>query len=285
MASWEFPGSDPLDVHIDVPSGSIDLSAEPTDMIRVTAEPGHSGGFGWDLLEQLQEQFGDLGRRGPDPASLLRVECADGRLEITAPKGAGLRRRGSGVQLTVQVPAGSRCMISTASADITCLGSLGALTVRTASGDVRAAVSTGPADIQTASGDVWMDQVSGDARLHSASGDIRLDQAAADVLVNTASGDLALGAAAGSVTVRGASGDVRLDCVASGEVSVTTVSGDVTVGVAAGTGVYLDLSAVTGDISSQLDESEDDGGPALTLKCRSVSGDINVLRAAPATSR
>ncbi len=262
MATWEFPGSAPIEMYISIAEGNVEVSAEPTDVTTVRLEPSRAGRRGEEIIDQFHVAF------------------ADGRLEITGPKHFGLRR-GSGVDVTVAAPARSQCTLSTASADATCLGELGELSARTASGDFRAAAVSGPAVVKTASGDVWLDEVTQDARLDTASGDIRLERAGSDVVASTASGDLMVGTAAGSVTARTASGDVRIDSVAVGETSVTTVSGDITVGVAAGTGVYLNLSALTGRISSQLEEADEDGAGALTLQCKTVSGDVSVVRAAP----
>ena len=48
--------------------------------------------------------------------------------------------------------------------------------------------------------------------------------------------------------------------------------------------MYLDLSAVTGDVTSDLESAASDGEAALSLHCRSISGDVRVLRAAHAAA-
>jgi DUF4097 and DUF4098 domain-containing protein YvlB len=262
MASWEFPGSDPIEMYISLPSGSIAISAEPTDKTTVRLEPSRPGRHSDDLISEI------------------RVEFSDGRLEITFPRQFGMRRNGS-VDLTVRAPARSSCTVHTASSDISCLGELAALDGKTGSGDLTAAVVSGPVQLETASGDLWLEEAAGAARLHSASGDVRLLRAGGDVIANSASGDLAIGTAAGSVTARTASGDLRVDRIVTGQADLNSVSGDITVGVAPGTGVYLDLSTVSGRVRSDLEESADDGTGALVLKCRTVSGDVEVVRAAP----
>jgi hypothetical protein len=57
------------------------------------------------------------------------------------------------------------------------------------------------------------------------------------------------------------------------------VSGDISVAVPAGIGVYLDLSAVAGDVRSDLEPSGSEGDAGLSLHCRSISGDVRVVRA------
>jgi DUF4097 and DUF4098 domain-containing protein YvlB len=261
MAHWEFPGSDPIDVFIDLAAGRVALAAEPTDITTVGLTASWSGG-GERLLSDVQVSF------------------ADGRLEITGPKRSRLWRGHAGLNLTVTLPTGSRCMVRTASADVSCTGDVADLDVHTASGDITAATVTGGIDAQTASGDIRLETVGAGTDLRTAGGDIRLARAGGDVQVRTASGDVNIGRAAASVAVTTASGDVRLSSVAAGRADVKTASGDIVVGVAAGVGAYLDLASVTGSTTSQLEESAPSDDVALEVICRAVSGDIRIIRAA-----
>ena len=43
MAHWEFPGSDPIDVSIDLAAGRVVLAAEPTDVTTVELTATWSG--------------------------------------------------------------------------------------------------------------------------------------------------------------------------------------------------------------------------------------------------
>ena len=265
MAHWEFPGSDPIDVFIDLAAGQIALTAGPTDVTTV------------DLTASGR------GRDEALPAD-VRVSFEDGRLEIAGPRRSGLWRSHAGLDLAVTLPAGSRCLVRTASADVSCTGDLAELDVHTASGDVQAGTVTGRSKIQTASGDVQLDEAGADADLHTAGGDIELARAGGAVTVRTASGDVNIGAAATSVTVMTSSGDVELGSVAAGRTDVKTVSGDIVVGVPPGVGVYLDLASVTGATVSQLDETGASDDIPLEVVCRSVSGDIRIARASGAYS-
>jgi phage baseplate assembly protein gpV len=264
MAHWEFPGSDPIDVFIDLAAGRVALTAQPTDVTTVEL----------------------AARRGRDEAlsSDVQVSFEDGRLEITGPRRSGLWRSHAGLDLAVTMPAGSRCLVRAASADVSCTGDLAELDVHTASGDVQASTVTGRSKIETASGDVQLDEAGADVDLHTAGGDIQLDRAGGAVTVRTASGDVNIGAAATSVTVMTSSGDVELGSVAAGRTDVKTVSGDIVVGVPPGVGVYLDLASVTGSTVSQLDETEASDDIPLEVVCRAVSGDIRIARASGAYS-
>jgi DUF4097 and DUF4098 domain-containing protein YvlB len=265
MTSWEFPGSDPIDILIDIMAGSVAVSAEPTDVTAVSLEPTKSGRNADQLLDRVQVSF------------------ADGRLEIVQPKGGSWLRGHESLDLTVKAPVGSTCTVRTASADVACMGELAGLEAKTASGDVTAASVDGPLQVKTASGDIWLEKAGSTAQLNTASGDIQLRQAAGDVSAHTASGDVKVGQAGASVTAESASGDIQVGRAERGQVMVKTASGDVQVGVAPGVGVYLDLSSLTGALSSQLDETDggnEDGDVQLQISCRSVSGRIKIIRAA-----
>jgi DUF4097 and DUF4098 domain-containing protein YvlB len=267
MTNWEFPGSDPIDVVINIPAGSVAVSGEPTDVTTVDLEASKHTRNAEQLISQIQVSF------------------HDGRLEVIQPQASGFLRGNAGMDLTVKVPAGSRCTVRTASADVACVGDLAELGAKTASGDLTAASVSGPLEVTTASGDVWLDKAGAAVLVHTASGDVRLQQAGGDVSVTTASGDVSVGTTAASVHASTASGDIRISSATRGEVNLKTVSGDCTVGVAAGTEAYLDLSSVTGRIRSKLQDSDGGNGAGLEVRCRSVSGDIKIARATVAADQ
>ncbi len=152
------------------------------------------------------------GELAPEPALRpvsggLRL-AADGAPELVAP-------RWGHVDYEVQVPAGVRVAVDTASGDVSIAG-VGAARVSTASGDVELRLAPGAADagVSTASGDVdiWLDPAAtASLSLRTVSGDLsaagvplvgaRQDQR---TLIGT------LGAGAGQLTVETVSGDVRL---------------------------------------------------------------------------
>ncbi|HEY1616666.1 MAG TPA: DUF4097 family beta strand repeat-containing protein [Streptosporangiaceae bacterium] len=267
MSNWEFPGSSPIDVVIELAAGNIAISGETTDVTTVSLEPSRQGRHAEDLIDSM------------------RVSFTNGRLEIIQPNSSGVLRIRSGVDLTVKVPVGSRCRVSAAAADVACVGELSTLTTKTASGDVTAASITGDAEIVATSGDIWLENAGGNVRAESASGDIRVKDVAGDATATTASGDVTIGRAGGSVNARTASGDVEIASIGAGRAEVKTVSGDVSVGVLPGTGVYLDLSTLTGRVSNLLDEAGEEPRAGLRLTARAVSGDIRVSRATVGAGR
>ncbi len=246
MTSWEFPASDPVDLQVRNPAGTVTVLAVPTQTATVTLDAGHSG------------------RKGEQFLAATRVEFDQGALSVTAPERFGLG--GGSLDVTVELPEGSSCLVHTASADVRCTGELSALDVRTASGDVSA------------------ERVSGLARVDSASGDVQVG-AAAEAVVGSASGDVSIGQASGPVTVRTASGDVQITEASGRRAEVKSASGDISIAVAPGIGVYLDLSSLSGTLSSELEPAPEGGSADMTLHCRTISGDVQVTRAAQPAAR
>ena len=262
MATWEFPGSEPIEMFIEIAGGSVAVSGEPAPATTVT-------------VRSSKHRHDD-----PLPPEELQVSFNGGRLEIVQPKSSSWMRGHASLEVTVQAPVGSSCTVRTASADVSCVGDLAVLEARTASGDVTATSVRGAAAVNSASGDVWVEQAGGAVAVRTASGDVRLSRAGADVAVVTASGDARIGTVGGSVTAQTASGDIEIGSVRAGEANVKTATGDTSVGVARGAEVYLDLSSLTGDITSQLEEASGGESVALRIPCRSISGDIQISRAA-----
>ncbi len=244
MASWEFPVTEPIDVRIRIPDGDITVTALPTKTATV-----HIVGDGRN-----------------DPASGVKVSCEAGVLSILAPDRSRLFSFHSpSFDVTVGVPPGSSCRVDTAAGDLRCSGELGALTARTASGDVTA------------------DQVTGPAEVNSASGDLRLGRSG-PLRAKTVSGDIGVGTADSDVTAMSVSGDVLIERVTGGEINARTTSGDITVAVAPGLRLALDLSTLSGDASSELEDSGADGEIVATVTCHSISGDVRLRRASPAAA-
>jgi DUF4097 and DUF4098 domain-containing protein YvlB len=201
--------------------------------------------------------------RGDDAEA--KVHLDDGTLSILAPMRSGLfTMRSHAWDVNVTVPSGSSCRIDTASADVQCTGELGELTVQTASGDV-AATQAQTAQVSTASGGLRLTRC-GDLRARSVSGDIHLGRADGDAVCQSVSGDVWVGEVHG------------------GRTEVQTTSGDITVTVVPGLSLRLDLSTMSGSVSSDLSQSAAESAVDATISCRSISGDLQLLRAAEVTA-
>jgi hypothetical protein len=263
MRQWDFPFSDPVDISIDSwASGSIAVSGEPTDTVTVLVERSH--------------------RRGAaDRPDEIEVAFEDGQLYIRGPRGLSFRSH-HGLDLTIKAPAGSTCAAKTASAGLSCVGVVSALSMNTASGHLTATSVTGDVTVRSASGDLLLDKVGGELTMHTASGDTQVKRVDGAVRISSASGDVTIGSCGGPVNARTASGDVSFDGVASGLVQVNTATGDIRVGVLPGLGVYLELSSLSGSVRSDLDEvdgPDGDADTAVEIRARTMSGNIRITKA------
>ena len=190
-----------------------------------------------------------------------------------------------GVRITC--PTGSELQCDTASADVRAEGTLGTTRVRTASGDIRLERIDGQLETKTASGDIQVGHVEGRATLHTVSGDVQARTAMGGLSVNSVSGDVIAGEVIGDLDIVTVSGDAIVRAAGPGEVAVKAVSGDVAVAVRRGLRVRLDVNSVSGKIGSELDVSDAPArvdGPEASLRVRTVSGDVNISRAAEAVA-
>jgi DUF4097 and DUF4098 domain-containing protein YvlB len=237
MSSWEFHTTEPINVHIRIPSGDITVDAADTETVTATV--------GSD--------------RDDEPN--VKVDFDHGELRILAPTRSGLFNfRGADLDVHVTVPTGSSCRIDSTSGDVRTSGELSTLT------------------LQTTSGDVTVDEAEA-AQVTCTSGDVRFNRCG-DVSVKTVSGDVHVGSALGDVACQSVSGDVRVGEVRGGRTEVHTTSGDITVTVVPGLSLRLDLSTMSGDMTSDLSQSDGDGDIDASVTCRTMSGDLRLMRAA-----
>jgi DUF4097 and DUF4098 domain-containing protein YvlB len=268
MATWDFPYSEPIDADISLAAGSISISATPTDVVTLRVEAdGIFVGRGLD-----DEQINDE----------VDVAFSDGHLRVKQRSERGLLANVHKLRVEVGLPEQSRCRVQAASARITCEGVLGAVDFNTASGKINVATVTGQADVHAISGPIRIDQVGGRASLETASGQIQLGNVSGEAILRSVSGEISVGTAEASVTAKTASGRVRFANVSRGHADASTVSGSVEIGIAPGTGVYLDLSSLSGRVTSDLEPTAQDSDAQLSVHARTMSGGIRVASARPA---
>lgn len=261
----EFPCETPITLALKLRHGHVDLVAEPrsTASVEVTTVNG--------------------------PVENATVELRDDVLVVQVPESIGswLSWRPSRLRVVARVPSGSRVEAKLGSGDLRAQGTYDGFSLTSGSGDVTLEHVTGDASVASSSGDLRIERVDGSLAVDTSSGDIDLRHVGGDLTLHTASGDVTLGEVSGSVDATTASGDVELGVVSGGTVQVKSASGDVSVGVAAGTGVWLDLATTSGDTRNELAYQDEAApvagdGPGLTLKVRTISGDIKVRRRAVA---
>lgn len=219
-----------------------------------------------------------------------RVEMTeqDGRYDVVvelAKRSGFVVGRVPAVRVRVRCPRGSDLVLRAVSADLGASGPLGAVEIHTASGDVSLG-DVGSLELQTASGDVRVGDVAGQLAVRTASGDVSARRCVGPLSAKLVSGDLSVAEASAGMAVSTVSGDVRVGAAGGGEMRVQSVSGDVRLGIKAGEHLYLDASSVSGSVKSELGvedaPSAESSAPVVELRVRTVSGDLEIVRAAAA---
>lgn len=131
-------------------------------------------------------------------AEQIDVAYADGVLRIQAPaaKNRILGHSGS-VEVTVQLPAGSRVEAKAAAAELRGVGRLGDVAFDAAQGSVKLDETAG-ARLTLLAGDISVGRLGGPAEISTQKGDLRIAEAVRGTLaLRTEQGDIAVGAAHG----------------------------------------------------------------------------------------
>ncbi|GHG88634.1 DUF4097 family beta strand repeat-containing protein [Streptomyces lanatus] len=214
-----FDTTAPISVVLDIPAGHIRLIAADRTDTTVEVLPANAAKS-----------------RDVKAAEQIEVAFADGVLRISAPaaKNQYLGPSGS-VELTVQLPTGSRLEGKVAAGELRGVGRLGDVTFETAQGPVKLDETSG-ARLTVLDGDISVGRLSGPAEISTQRGDIRIAEA-----------------------VRGA-------------VVLTTQQGDVSIEAARGVSASLDAGTGYGRIDNALKNA--DGTPALTVRATTSHGDI-----------
>lgn len=276
----EFDTPKPIHVSLDVAIGEIRITAsERTDTI-VEVRPSNA------------ENSNDTKTAGQ-----TKVDYANGRLKVKAPKPPALFGKPGSVDVIIDLPDGSSVDGEATLADLHAEGRFGEFTFKTVSGEIRLD-RTGPLRLETTSGDITVhsakgetrvEAVSGKVRLHEidgtarvkgVNGDIRVDEVTGDLRVNTGNGSITVGRAHAAVTAKTANGHVHVGEVARGEVVLETTAGNLEVGVREGTAAWLDLKSVTGRVrnSMQATSSPDDKTKTVEVRASTITGDILISR-------
>lgn len=208
----------PISATLDVPAGRVQFIAADRADTTVEVRPADAS-KGRDV--KLAEQ--------------TTVEYADGVLRITAPVKHQVLGSSGAVEVTVQVPAGSRVEAKTASAEFRCVGGFGEVVYE------------------------------------SAHGPVKIDEAAS-VRLTTQAGEVFVGRLNGPAEVRVAKGDITIAEAVRGALVLRTEAGNVSVGAAAGASASLDADTSYGRIRNSLRNTE--GVADLTIEATTSYGDI-----------
>ncbi|MFJ3906018.1 DUF4097 family beta strand repeat-containing protein [Streptomyces sp. NPDC090025] len=216
----KFPTAAPVTVVVDLPAGRIQLIAADRADATVDIRP-----------------LNPAKTRDAKAAEKVRVDYADGVLRIESPQPENRLFGSSGhVEVTVQLPVGSRVRAKAAAADLRGVGRLG---------DV---------DFETAQGEIKLDET-GAARLA------------------VQAGSIVVGRLGGPATLSTQKGDLRVDEAKTGTVELSTQKGDITVGAARGVSATLDAGTGYGRVANTL-RNDEGAASALRFKATTAYGDI-----------
>ncbi len=241
-----------LELELSVARGSIDVESVDGEETTVVLE-GDERDLAETRVELVERSGGDV--LVVESRRRFGIEISIGGIGI----GRGQLR------LRVRCPHGAAAKLKTVSADSNVRGSIRSLDLNTVSGD-----GSIDADIEH------------DANVKTVSANVRLRGIGGALRVNTVSGDVEARDVNGPLEARSVSGDVEVSSVREGEARLHSVSGDIRVGIRNGSRVDVDASSVSGDLRSELELSDvptSGEGPVVTLRGKTVSGDLRVVRA------
>ncbi|MBT2445029.1 DUF4097 family beta strand repeat protein [Streptomyces sp. ISL-36] len=216
MQTFDTPA--PVAAVVDIPAGRIQvIAADRTDTV-VEVRPSSPAKS-----------------RDVKAAEQATVDYRDGVLRIATPAANQYFGPSGSIEVTVQLPAGSRIEAKSSCAEFRGVGRLG------------------------------------DVAFDGASGAIKIDEAASMRLTALA-GDVVVGRLGGPAEISTQKGDIRIAEAVRGAVVLTTQMGDVSIGAAHGVSASLDAGTGYGRIHNALKNT--DGAADLNIRATTSHGDI-----------
>ncbi|MFF1448722.1 DUF4097 family beta strand repeat-containing protein [Streptomyces sp. NPDC058274] len=218
MQKFDTPA--PVSAVLDIPAGRIRfIAADRADTTVEVLPADASKGRDVKAAEQITVEYGD---------GVLRIEASPAKSRLLGNSGS--------VEVTVQLPAGSRIEAKAASGEFRGVGRLG------------------------------------DVAFEGAQGSVKLDEAASARLTLLA-GDVSVGRLGGSAEISTQKGDLRIAEAVRGTVQLRTEAGEISVGAARGASASLDAGTGYGRIHNALKNT--DGAAGLNIHATTGYGDID----------
>ena len=279
MPTFETPES--INVALDLSVGYVRIAASDRTDTAVEVRPS----------DEAEETDVEAARQ-------VRVDYAGGELRVTGPKRTfDFSRKLRSVDVTIELPTGSRVDAQVQMGDLRTAGRLGETRLKTSAGNV-SVERTGPlrldtsaghvtvgavagaAEISTGTGKVQIGEVQGTATVKNSNGATKLGSVTGDVRVRASNGDIEIERADAGVDAKSANGDVRLGQVAHGSVVVETGMGALEIGIAEGTAAWLEAKTGFGHVRNQMDNATgpDEAAETVQVHARTSFGDITVHR-------
>ncbi|MCX5612991.1 DUF4097 domain-containing protein [Streptomyces sp. NBC_00047] len=169
----------PIAAVLDIPAGLVRFIAADRADTTVEVRPANaSSSRDVKAAEQTTVEYVD---------GVLRIEAAPAKNRILGHSGS--------VEVTVQLPAGSRVEAKTAAAELRGVGRLGDVTLEAAQGSIKLDETAG-ARLTLLAGDISVGRLGGPAQISTQKGDIHIAEAVhGTVTLRTEAGNLSIGAA------------------------------------------------------------------------------------------
>lgn len=250
MIQETFSVEGPAEIEISASSGSVTIETGPPGTVQVEVDTRETEAW--------------------------RIHHSGPTVSVTYER--GLIDRGGRARIRVVAPERSSLNAYTASADVRTTSYLTRASVATASGDIVLGDAYS-ASLKTASGDVTLGEVGSDLAARSASGDVNVATVGGRASLTTVSGDVIAERVDGDLAVSTASGDVRIQRYLGEDLEASTISGDLAVGLPSGRTVKLEAKSLSGSVRlPNRKQSTGGNGPEVSVRLKSVSGDIRITR-------
>lgn len=232
-------------------------------------------------------------------AEQTSVDFSAGSLTVKAPRMRPLdfSSKTRSIDVTIELPAGSRVHGSTGAGDLHGTGRLGSCRYKAGAGHIQLD-HTGELHLATGAGNIVVERVEGKAEISTGSGRVNLGEVEGTVEVKNSNGTTTIGGATGAIRVRSANGDVTVDRAGDnvdaktangsvhaheltrGTVVLETAMGDIEIGIREGTAAWLDVKSKFGRVTNTMAAAEAPGKTDETVEVRAHTafGEITVRR-------
>lgn len=287
MGSHTFETPNPIAVALAIGAGGVRITAGSRRDTVVTITPG----------DPAKKEDLALARA-------THVEYSAGRLVIRTPRSWKRFTPFGGresIDVSIELPAGSRFQGEAALADLSCDGRLGECTFSTGAGHI-SVEEAGPLHLTTGAGRVTVGRALGRTEI-TGSGQLRAREiegpgviknlngatwvglATGDLRCSSANGEVSVDRALAAIEARTANGDVRVGEVVCGSIEMATSYGQVEIGIREGTAALLDVASRFGSVRNSLTPSVGPGVAEQTVQVRARTsfGDIVIRRSTAAS--
>ncbi|MEV6285347.1 DUF4097 family beta strand repeat-containing protein [Kribbella sp. NPDC051770] len=211
-----FASTSPISTVVDIPAGRIQLIAADRTDTTVDVRPADAAK-----------------NRDVKAAEQTTVEYADGVLRIVTPTKHQILGSSGSIEVTVQLPTGSRVEATAAGAELRAVGRFGDFAFEGAQGDLKIDEAA-TVRVDTKAGNVTIGRLNGDAEISTLQGDLTVDDAVSGtVVLTTQAGNISVGSTASAALDAGTTlgrvqNSLKNDGATAVTIKATTTKGDIT---------------------------------------------------------